>query len=64
MRRQVPGDVDVFLKEAQIEPARRDVLHFANITRIDDLFHAPHGRRKQERVPHHQHQPLALRQLY
>src|SRR6185369_9941783 len=37
VRREVPRHVDVFLKQTEIEAASRDILHFADISSINDL---------------------------
>ena len=64
VRRKVPRHVDILLKQPQVQPPRRDVLHLADVTRIDDLLHAPHRGREQEGVPHHHHQALAFGQRH
>ena len=43
MRRKVPDDVHVVLKEAEIYPNRIKIVNIAEPARIDDLLHLRHS---------------------
>ena len=58
MRREIPGDVDIFLEEAEVEASRGDIAQIAEIAVIDDFLDFPHGGRVKERVAHHDGETL------
>ncbi len=50
MRSEVPDDVDVVLKEAEIDPHRIKIVNITEPARRDDLLHLADGSRIDERV--------------
>src|ERR1035438_4025921 len=57
---QVPGNVDVALEEAEIEPAGGNVADFPDVVVVDDLLDPADGRRIEEGVADHEDHALAL----
>ena len=60
MRREVPGDVNLFLEEAQIEAPRIDVAEVTKIPGLNNFNNLTHGRRIEKCVVNHQDQTLAF----
>src|SRR6185437_352602 len=60
VRSEVPGNIDVLLKKAQVQAARTDITDVANVATINDLFDLSDGWRIQKGVAYHQNEPLLL----
>ena len=58
VRSEVPGDVDVFLEQPQIQTPRADVADVADVPLVNDFFHFPHDGRIEKRMAGHQHQAV------
>ncbi len=63
MRGQVPDDIDVVLKEAEVYAGRIVIIQFAQNAIVHELANLSDRARKQERVIDHQDPILSLRQL-
>ena len=60
MRAEIPGDADVGLMEAQVDPAHRDEVDLSERAGLDQLAHRDDRRAVEERVAGHQHRPVLL----
>ena len=58
VRREIPSDVYIFLKQTQVKAARIDVTDVANVSRLHDLDNFTHWRRVEEGMVDHQDQAL------
>src|SRR5438477_3528881 len=58
VRREIPSDVYIFLKQTQVKAARIDVTDVANVSRLHDLDNFTHWRRVEEGMVDHQDQVL------
>ena len=61
--REVPGDADVLLVETEVDPARRDEVEIAQVSRFDEVAHGDDRGAVEEGVSRHQHQPATLGEL-
>ena len=61
VRREVPDDADVVLKQAEVHARRVEVVERPERAGVDDLADLPHRAAEQERVVDHDLQVLARR---
>ena len=63
MGSEVPGNVNVFLEEAEVQSTRADVAEYPDVAAVDDLLDAPDGGGIEEGVADHEHQPAGFGNL-
>ena len=63
MRRQIPDDAHVVLKEPQVDPRGVVIIEVAENALVDELADLPHGPGEQEGVVHHDREILLRGQL-
>ena len=59
MGREIPGHIDVFLKQAKVKAPRVDIADVANVPRLDDIDDFAHDRGIKKGMADHQHETLA-----
>ena len=63
VRRQIPHDAHVVLKQSEVDPRGIEVIQRAERAVVDQLANLPNRAAEQERVVHHDLQVLPARQL-
>ena len=63
VRREIPDDADVVLKQSEVDASRIEVVERAERARFDDLPNLPDRAVEEEGVVHHDLQVLAVGQL-
>ncbi len=64
MRRQIPNDVDIVLKQTEVDAYGIEIIDVADIAVIQILFDQPHGAGVNKGVIQHQHQLFLIRQFH
>ena len=57
---EVPGDADIRLVEAEVDPARRDEVEVPELARFDQIANRDDRRAVEERVSGHDHEPALV----
>src|SRR4029077_5282208 len=64
MGREVPGYVDVFLKQAKVEASRIDIPDITDIARLNNIDDLAHDGEKKKRMADHQHETFTSRDIH